>query len=178
MAKPKAKDKSQTRSQTTRQYETSSEEEAVPDTWEERTDIKCEHQPTAMKTNNTQQVNDNLMSKKISKEPMNTHTPPPQRCKDTSTSPYRQTHSACSSRPRDEDITKWCDLSFSVAAIMCWHKAVFLPEEAGRCKKEGFSSYAATHWKEVDIPLKWATIMQNMGIRNMQALKWMKLSKH
>ncbi|KAJ9054638.1 hypothetical protein DSO57_1012068 [Entomophthora muscae] len=67
MAKPKAKDKRQTQSQTTRQYKTSSEKEVVPDTWEKHTDIEYEQQPTVMKTNNTQQ------------ETVNTDTPPPQR---------------------------------------------------------------------------------------------------
>ncbi|KAJ9062320.1 hypothetical protein DSO57_1012111, partial [Entomophthora muscae] len=55
MENPKAKDKHQTRSRTTRQYKTSSEEEGVPDTWEEHTDIECKQLPMVIETNNKQQ---------------------------------------------------------------------------------------------------------------------------
>ncbi|KAJ9063282.1 hypothetical protein DSO57_1001720 [Entomophthora muscae] len=110
MAKPKAKDKRQTRSQTTRRYETS-EEEVIPDTWEERTDIDS-NQPCDMETEETgetQHIHEDIGSKKVntkketekvSGEPVNNHTtPPPQRRKDASKSPDRRTQSACSSRP-------------------------------------------------------------------------------
>ncbi|KAJ9059261.1 hypothetical protein DSO57_1004244 [Entomophthora muscae] len=65
MAKPKAKDKRQTRSQTTRRYETSSEEEVIPDTWEERSDKECDQLPTAMET---EQVNVTPECEKVSIE--------------------------------------------------------------------------------------------------------------
>ncbi|KAJ9052650.1 hypothetical protein DSO57_1032194 [Entomophthora muscae] len=194
MAKPKAKDKRQTQSQTTRQYKTSSKEEGVPDTWEERTDNKCKQLPTAMETDNTQQVTNDVMNEK--------------RRKDASTSPDRRTTSACSSRPRgqsgsprtksrlptqlskptreilegksilEEDITQWCELFFTVSAILRWQKAGFNPEEETKWEKEGFSSHAAIHWKEAKIPLEWATPMRNIGVQNMEALEWMKLAKH
>ncbi|KAJ9088956.1 hypothetical protein DSO57_1017897 [Entomophthora muscae] len=184
MVKPKAKDKWQTRSQTTRRYKTSSEEEVIPDTWEECTDIECKQQSAAMETKGTQQQGTRQY----------THTHPPQRRKDALTSPDRRTTSACSSRPRgqsgsprtksriptqlskptreilegnsilEEDITRWCELSFTVSAILRWHKAGFNSEEATKWEKEGFSSHALIHWKEVNIPLEWATPMRNMGV--------------
>ncbi|KAJ9085905.1 hypothetical protein DSO57_1009484 [Entomophthora muscae] len=65
MAKPKAKDKRQTQSQTTRQYKTSSEEEVIPDTWEERSDKECNQLLTAMET---EQGNKKTLPKKDAKK--------------------------------------------------------------------------------------------------------------
>ncbi|KAJ9062921.1 hypothetical protein DSO57_1005432 [Entomophthora muscae] len=134
----------------------------IPNSWEERKDAVVEHQPTDMKTNDT-----HVITHKIEQEAGH-----PKKI-------YKITREILEGTIiTEEDIDTWYYHSFSVAAILRWHKAGFKPDKAKIWEKEGFSSSAAIYCKEATILLEWATPMRKLNVRNKEALTWMSLSKH